>query len=53
MYELYEYDWQGEDLYMTFETREEMVQYMTEHELYSEYEDGYFGRCPDGEEIAL
>lgn len=53
MYELYEYDGEGEQIIETFETREAMVQYMTEYELYAEYEDGYFGRCPDGEEITL
>ena len=53
MYELYEYTGEGEFLYMTFETREEMIQYMIANECYAEYEDGYFGRCPDGEEITL
>ena len=53
MYDLYEYDGEGEWLVESFITREELMQYMEDHECYAEYEDGFFGRCPDGEEITL
>ena len=53
MFELYEYDGFGETLYMTFDSREDMVAYMEYNELYAEYEEGFFGRCPDGDEITL
>lgn len=53
MYELYEYDGEGEYLLGEFGTREELERYMIGHELYADYEGGYFGRCPDGEEITL
>ena len=53
MFELYGYTGEGKDLMATFETREELVRYMEENELFSDYEDGYFGLCPDGEEINL